>query len=153
MASATTSRYLLDTCVLVHLIRQDETGLAIGNYFDLWNSERSELNVSVVTVGELLSLPEQWDWGAMNRKIMNRTLNRVYVIDIHNEDVLRLYGNVDAHSIRIGKKMGENDVWIAACATVQGLTLLSIDGDFTHLNPAYLTLVHIDPATGRPRTS
>jgi predicted nucleic acid-binding protein len=153
MASIT-SRYLLDTCVLVHLIRRDETGLAIGNHFDLWNAEATELNVSVVTVGELRSLAEQWDWGAMNRKSMERTLKRVYVIDIHHEEALRIYGNIDAHSIKIGKKMvSENDVWIAACANVQGLTLLSIDGDFTHLNPNYVTFVHIDPTTGRPRTT
>ncbi len=36
--------------------------------------------------------------------------------------------------------MGKNDLWIAATASVTGVTLMTTDGDFDHLHPVHLTL-------------
>lgn len=44
--------------------------------------------------------------------------------------------------------MGKNDLWIAATASVTGATLLTTDGDFDHLESAFLTRVWIDPTLG-----
>jgi predicted nucleic acid-binding protein len=40
--------------------------------------------------------------------------------------------------------MGKNDLWIAATSSVLNATLLTTDGDFDHLNGAYLTVIKID---------
>jgi tRNA(fMet)-specific endonuclease VapC len=38
------------------------------------------------------------------------------------------------------RKMGKNDVWIAATAAVLDIPLLSTDADFQHLHNVYLDL-------------
>jgi len=40
--------------------------------------------------------------------------------------------------------MGKNDIWIAATASVYGLTLLTTDKDFDHLNEVHVNLEYID---------
>jgi predicted nucleic acid-binding protein len=39
--------------------------------------------------------------------------------------------------------MGKNDLWIAATGAVFGLTLLTADNDFSHLNGIYLDIIMI----------
>jgi tRNA(fMet)-specific endonuclease VapC len=46
------------------------------------------------------------------------------------------YGEIDAWSLSVGRKMGKNDVWIAARARVTNTTLLTTDCDFDPLHPA-----------------
>jgi tRNA(fMet)-specific endonuclease VapC len=40
--------------------------------------------------------------------------------------------------------MGKNDLWIAATASVYGLSLITADLDFNHLAPAFLNLELVD---------
>jgi predicted nucleic acid-binding protein len=45
--------------------------------------------------------------------------------------------------------MGKNDLWIAAVAHVTQAGLMTTDNDFDHLHPLHLTLIRIDPNTGK----
>ena len=48
-----------------------------------------------------------------------------------------------------GRQIGENDIWIAATASITGLTVLSTDGDFRHLvRLGLLEAIVLDPKTG-----
>jgi len=40
--------------------------------------------------------------------------------------------------------MGKNDLWIAATASVTGAGLMTIDGDFDHLDGKFLELIKIE---------
>jgi|SRR5579883_2163666 len=146
---ATPTVCLLDTNILVHLIRGKAVGLAIAANFGL----KAGLNrcvISVVTVGEMYALSRKWGWGAQKVIDLQKLLGQVVWVDINHPDILDAYGELEDVNSKAGRTMGKNDVWIAATAKVSGATLLTTDGDFDHLNPAHLTRIRVDEKTGNP---
>ncbi len=112
--------YLLDTNVVLALIRANPLGAFIDRRFGL----RAALNrsmICVVTVGEMLSLVRQFQWGQNKREQLRTLLDEVVWLDINHPDILDAYGEVDHSSIRQGRKLGKNDAWIAATAKVTGI--------------------------------
>src|SRR5579884_308015 len=141
--------YLLDTNILVHLIRGKAVGVAIDRHFNL----RAGLNrcvISVVTVGEMQSLAGKWKWGVKKLETLQSVLDELVWIDINHPAILTAYGELDHLSNRAGRPMGKNDVWIAATVSVSGATLLTTDGDFDHLHPVSLNRIRVDKSTGDP---
>ncbi len=51
------------------------------------------------------------------------------------------YARLDHESRKLGRRMGKNDLWIAAVASVQGAVILTTDKDFDHLHP---TMVRVE---------
>lgn len=143
---STSLGYMLDTNVLVHLLRGKDLGQAIDRRYGL-TSTLSRSVISVVTVGEMLSLASKFCWGKPKRAALQEMLEDIVWIDINRIDILEAYGKIDSYSQSHGKKMGKNDVWIAATASVSKTTLLTTDKDFDHLVPTYLQLNRIDPKT------
>src|SRR6516165_8605164 len=107
--------YLLDTGVVVALLRGKRLGKYIEHRFGLLGSLNRCL-ISVVTVGELLSLARQFGWGSAKRQELQEVLDEIVWIDINQPDILDAYGEIDHYSHTQGIKMGKNDVWIAATA-------------------------------------
>ena len=147
MANATA--YLLDTNILVHLIRGKAAGLAIEAHFGL-RSAPNRCVISVVTVGEMHSLVRKWNWGPNRQADLQKFLSQIVTVDINHPDILAAYGELDDLSDRAGRAMGKNDVWIAAVAKVSGATLLTTDGDFDHLHPGHIDRTRVDSNTGNP---
>lgn len=84
MASST--GYLLDTNILVHLIRGKTVGQTIDAHFGL----RGSLNrgiISVVTVGEMYSLARNWAWGPNKTTELQRLLGQLVWVDINHPDM------------------------------------------------------------------
>jgi tRNA(fMet)-specific endonuclease VapC len=138
MASST--GYLLDSNILVYLIRGKTVGQTIDAHFGLRGSLHRCV-ISVVTVGEMYSLTRKWAWGSIKTTELQRLLGQLVWVDINHPSILNAYGELDDVSNRAGRPMGKNDVWIAATAKVAGVTLLTTDGDFDHLNPMHLTRI------------
>ena len=134
---------ILDTNVLVHLAR----GRAAGRFIDdtLGLSKRPERPlISVVTIGEIFSLAEQWEWGSGRKDQLTALLKNVVHVPVHPM-VVRRYGELDSFLIRSGRRIQQNDVWIAATASVLGCVLVTTDKDFTVLEEAGLIeLCYID---------
>ena len=144
---------VIDTCVIIHIIRHSETG---KNCIELLKEYDANPNIviSTVTKGELESFAKQQNWGASKLTALNNFLNQVTYIDIENADtkLLESYANIDAYSKRkipapngelkqgSSCKMGKNDLWIAASAHAIDAPLLTADGDFDHLNGNFLTI-------------
>jgi predicted nucleic acid-binding protein len=145
MTSPTT--YLLDTNILVLLIRGKAAGQAIAVAYGL-RTVLSRCIISVVTVGEIKAFARKQGWGVQKLTDLDALLAQVVTVDINHALVLDAYAELDANSEAIGRKMGKNDLWIAATARVTGVTLLTIDADFDHLHPADITRIKIDPQTG-----
>ena len=61
------------------------------------------------------------------------------IVDINSGPVISRYSEIDAWSRSQGRRMGKNDVWIAATASVAGAMLMTTDGDLDHLHPVHLT--------------
>ena len=109
--------------------------------------------VSVVAWGEILSLATRNGWGERRMSELDR-LNELFLItDIYDEKIIHRYAEIDAFSEgrlqsnplgMSARNMGKNDLWIAATASVLGLTLLTTDKDFHHLDGVYLDLAFVD---------
>jgi tRNA(fMet)-specific endonuclease VapC len=141
-------RYLLDTNILIHILRKDSTGERIKRQYRLLN--RTTLAaVSIVTVGELHSFALQRNWGLQRKKDLIELLEFLIVIDINSPEIINKYAEIDSYSQNrladkpmptSARKMGKNDVWIAATAAALDIPLLSTDADFQHLHNVYLDL-------------
>ena len=68
--------------------------------------------------------------------------------DAHaSEAVISSYARLDQESRSVGRRMGKNDLWIAAVAAVQSATIVTTDQDFDHLSPNWVKVERIDVAT------
>jgi len=103
--------------------------------------------ICVVTVGEMLALARKFGWGTTKLDKLRRMLDQLVWIDISNPQLLDAYAEIDQFSETKGRKMGKNDIWIAATAQVTGIPLLTTDPDFDHLEGIHLTRIWIDPAS------
>jgi tRNA(fMet)-specific endonuclease VapC len=137
---------LLDTNVLVHLIRDDRLGRHLKHERELLVKDVAPA-FCIVTEGELRSLAHQFGWGVDKIDVMRFCLDYFRRIPIDTPETMEAYAAIDAMSKRNGINMGKNDVWIAAAAHVTGFELLTTDHDFDHLHPAILTRTLVERET------
>jgi tRNA(fMet)-specific endonuclease VapC len=140
--------YLLDTNILVSLIRNNTLGQWIQRQYHL-RDVMTKCMISVVTVGEMEKLARQFGWGNNKLSAMRGLLDQLIWIDINDPAVFSAYAEIECFSDARGIRMGQNDAWIAATAKASGATLMTTDCDFDHLDPTHLTRIWIDPQTPR----
>jgi predicted nucleic acid-binding protein len=129
--------------IVVDILRANSTGKALAVPLGQ-RSDRPLL--SVISVGELLSLAEKWSWGNDRKAALDARLRQLVIVDINNSPVLNRYAAIDRFTSSAGRSMGQNDMWIAATATGAGAVLLTRDQDFDHLAPDHVELVRVDLA-------
>ena len=144
--------YLLDTNILVHLVRRDSVGERIQRLYSPLLTELRPL-ISIVTEGELRSLGFQLRWGKEKTEQSHFLMTYFQRATIETEDVLQAYALIDTFCERSGHTMGKNDLWIAASAHVTGAILLTTDRDFDHLDGQFLTRKWIDPLADKPTST
>jgi tRNA(fMet)-specific endonuclease VapC len=82
---------------------------------------------------------------------MNAFLQALTPFPIDSVDITSTYADIDAFSKGQhqkmplpsdvnARKMGKNDLWIAATSVVLNATLLTSDNDFLHLSPHFIKL-------------
>jgi tRNA(fMet)-specific endonuclease VapC len=145
---ATANGYLLDTNILVHLIRGDELGRAIETNFALGGSLNRCL-ICVVTIGEMYSLARRWGWAQKKLDQLKALLSQLVWIDINHPEVFETYAELEDISRRAGRSIDKNSLWIAATAKVSATTLLTLNGDFDHLAAAHISRLRVDDKTGQ----
>ena len=94
----------------------------------------------------------------MGKKRLKRTkalLQNITAVPISEDNIYETYAKIDAYSKKIitssisppfdfsAQKMGKNDLWIAATASVSGGILLTMDKDFAHLQTVFLQLKYV----------
>jgi len=127
--------YLLDTGVLLALIRGNDLGRHIDQTFGLSSAKLRPL-VSVVTHGEIWVLARRNSWGQDKRTSIETMLNNLVCVDINHPKVIEAYVEIDLFSCEHPPgsiTMGKNDLWIAASARAACAYLLTCDNDFKHL--------------------
>ena len=143
--------YLLDTNILVHLVRKSPVKAMVEQEFHLADTQNTSI-VSVVSLGEIRSLAIQNHWGQQRIDILEEILKQYLVADINSEDVIERYAEIDAFSQGklpgrplglTARNMTKNDLWIAATASVLEATLITTDTDFAHLDGVFLNLAQI----------
>jgi predicted nucleic acid-binding protein len=137
-------RFLLDTNILIHLVRSNRLGEVIDSRFHLRARSERPL-VCVVTVGEVLALAKKRNWGSSKISLLKGLLQQFILLDINSEEVLSTYADIDFHLRKSGRPIEQNDMWIAATAAVAQAHLLTTDKDFDPLYPTFLDRTWIDP--------
>ncbi len=87
--------------------------------------------VSFITVGELYFGAKRKKWGEAKFADLKDRL-RVVTIVPYDESVCRTYADIKADCESRGKRVGDNDLWIAACAIRHSIPLVS--NNFKHFN-------------------
>ena len=143
---------LLDTNILIHLVRGKAIAQKVKEYVSTINDP--QLFVSVVNIAEAESLMLLWNWSAEKTESFKKIITRFIAIDIeqNNKELLEAYTSIDAFSQRktpspngqllnnTSRNMGKNDLWIAATAYAMNAMLLTTDGDFDHLQNTFIDL-------------
>jgi tRNA(fMet)-specific endonuclease VapC len=142
--------YLLDTNVLVHLVRGDQVWARVRATYQPLLIDDPRPIISVVTAGELRSLALRFNWQAEKIDQMEFYLGYLKRVSIDDPEIIRAYAVIDAHGYRTGQPLGKNDAWIAATASITGARLLTTDKDFDRLDPLFLTREWIDPNVDVP---
>ena len=136
--------FILDTNILVHLIRDSPIGRSVARHFGLLNPHSTQL-ISVVTAGEIRALAKKRSWGLRKIEMLRDMVRELVVLPLGSEPVLSTYAEIDCHLQRVGLHMGQNDMWIAATAAAAKAHLLTTDKDFDPLFPDRLTRTWINP--------
>jgi tRNA(fMet)-specific endonuclease VapC len=147
-----TQTYVLDTSALLHLIRGKELGEQLDRAFGLRDALYRH-TISIVTHGELKALAERNGWGDQKKDILQKALDELVTVDVASRSIVAAYVRVEAanRTAQGGeRKMGHNDMWIAATSLVLGLPLITTDEDFRHLNGQLITVHWVDPTLGHP---
>jgi tRNA(fMet)-specific endonuclease VapC len=148
--SSTPSIVLLDTNILIHLIRGSQVGTTVNETLGL--SQRPERPlISVITVGEIQAFALKLGWGATKRAALETLIRQLVIVQLPQGDIVSRYADIDKYSerdLRPPRSMGQNDLWIAATASATRATLITTDSDFDHLSPRFLSVIRIDPRTG-----
>ncbi len=134
---------LLDTAVILHVVRGNETARRIDAAMNLSRRPERPL-ISIVSVGEALGFAEYRGWGEDKTTRLRALLEHLVPIDINSEIVLEAYAAMHAHLVRKGRVLSDNDIWIAACALAASATLITTDKDFDPLNGEFIQRVYFD---------
>jgi predicted nucleic acid-binding protein len=112
---------LLDTSALVDLERE-LAAQAIGRVRSYLGRQRGEdLACCTVTVGELAAGGDETALRVLLRRLRKIPLS---------EAIAYRAGELDKAQMREGRRLGENDTWIAATALHYSAILVHTDGDF-----------------------
>lgn len=138
------SLLLLDTNVLIELVRDNALGRRIEDTIGV-RARADRPLISIVTVGEGLSLARQFDWGAAKIERLRELFANLVVVDVSRTSVPDRYAEITDFARRAGKAMADNDRWIAATASAAGALLVTTDKDFDPLDPTFLRRLWVDP--------
>lgn len=147
---------VIDTCVFIHIVRDSTTGKKCLEELENYDPG-ANIIISVVTKAELESFITQNSWSKHKHEKLIKILESITYVDISNSDQLLInsYTQIDAYSKRKSKdksgnfltggarKMGKNDLWIAATASSLDIPLMTTDGDFDHLNKTFMDVIKI----------
>ena len=151
--ASTALPYLLDTNVLLALVRGKALGAFIDTTYQLRKRAERPL-VCVVSVGEIWTLADRNEWGSSKRAALATMLQNVVIVDVtNNQRLIQAYVDIEAASNAVSGGavvMGKNDTWIAAIAMVAPAHLLTMDHDFDHLLGGLIQGTYIHPASKPP---
>ena len=118
--------YLLDTNAAIPLLNGDPTIDKIVN-------AAAEIFIPVTVIGELYFGAENSGRVTLNIKRVEEFANQ-YAILLCDVLTAREYGRIERLLKVKGRRVPENDMWIAAIALQHGLTLLTRDAHFKEVD-------------------
>jgi tRNA(fMet)-specific endonuclease VapC len=136
---------LLDTDVFSFLARAHDTrGNAYRPYV-----EGKTVAISFITVGEIYFGAEKKGWSSKTLSNFLERLKAVVVVP-SDHDVCREYGQLRGRLEKAGIVIGDNDLWIAACALRHSTPLISHNRRHFERIPG-LQLISLAPENPSPK--
>jgi tRNA(fMet)-specific endonuclease VapC len=141
-------RVIYDTNILLQILRKPDS---MERLHAKLGTQYLEDFISIVTVAEIRSLAIQFNWGNTRINKMTEVLSDLSILDINSPEIVDRYVEIDCYSKRkhpnlvsdfSAIKMGKNDLWIAATASVHQCNLLTMDLDFNHLHNKFVDIVY-----------
>ena len=141
--------FLLDTNIILHATRADSKACAaIEAQFGL-STSRFRPTISEVSVGELLAFTQSAHWGEKRKELLLSRISKTLVIPIGHPGIHKRWAEMHSALRSVGLTIGHNDIWIAATASVAGMTVLTMDKDFATLKQTVgLDVCILDSRTG-----
>jgi predicted nucleic acid-binding protein len=90
-------RYILDTNILLHIIRESPTFDRLIKPLDFFNAT-NKVVISAVSVGKLLSISQQNDWGVRKKSAIENLVNSFQIIPIQKRILFNAYAEIDTFS-------------------------------------------------------
>lgn len=138
----------LDTNVLVHWIRQNDTGMQLRDTYFL--HERIDRPVfSTIVEGEIRGLASVWKWGGDKLDALEKLLAELVRVDAGLPDVVKAYAEIYAADQAGGHNTGQNDMWIAATTKAAGAVLLTCDEDCVWMSPGIVQVEFVSMRKSR----
>ncbi len=139
--------FLLDTNIVLHATRESSpVSKAVDAQFGL-SASRFRPAICEVTVAELLAFSREW--GEKCKTLLKAQVAKTLVIPIAHPRVHEHWADISSSLRKAGLTVGQNDIWIAATASVAGMTLLTTDNDFLQMRRiATLDVRVLDNKTG-----
>lgn len=109
--------------------------------------------ISIATYAEIFSFAIRRNWGEDKKNKLNELLLKFPIIYIDKNQLALKFSEIDAycqnkHSLNPPRfsaiKLSDNDIWIAASASLTNSVLISTDKDFIPLDKVFLNLLYID---------
>lgn len=145
--------YILDTNILINLVRKSALASFVMREYGIFEESNATLT-SIASYGELLSFAIKNNWGTAKKNTLKEIIQEIAPIPIDDEDLVESYAVLDAFSVGkhhelslpsglSARRMGKNDLWIAATAFVFEASLITTDNDFDHLHGVFLNIIKI----------
>lgn len=113
-------KYLLDTNICIYLTKQQHPAL-IARFQSL---AENEVAMSVITYGELQFGAQKSQKPKQVLEALERLSLAIPVL-VMTQETSQHYGEIRAHLQKQGTPIGNNDLWIAAHARAEDLTLVT----------------------------
>ena len=142
--------YIFDTNILLGFIRKHPSVITFRDTYRPFSNENTAI-LSIVSVGEIKSIALRNNWGENKWRQLYELMSLFVIADINAADVVDMYAEIDTFSYgklkgkqlsTTARKMGKNDLWIAATATITNAILVTTDNDFEHLNGIYFDIIN-----------
>jgi predicted nucleic acid-binding protein len=121
---------LIDTNVIIRMLHNDTEALTLLQ-------KAGKPYASVIVKGELYYGADKSARREANMELFRNTLSNFEILPI-NDDIAVSYALIKSGLEKQGKKIPENDVWIAATAHVYGLPIISFDKHFSYISQIQL---------------
>jgi len=132
----------LDTNVLIHWLRQNDTGMQLRDTYRL-HERKDRPCYSTIVEGEIRALATVRKWGAEKLKRLDKILAELVRVDAGLHDVVLAYAEIYAADQAGGHNTGQNDIWIAATTKAAGAVLLTCDFDCVWMSPGLVKVEHV----------
>lgn len=139
--------FLLDTSVVLHATRANSSVPGVIDAQFGLSTSRFRPAICEVSVAELLAFSSHW--GERRKALLKTQIEKTLLIPIGHPGVHQRWAEMSSALRSAGLTVGQNDIWIAATASVAGMTLLTTDKDFLAVQRvATLDVRVLDSKTG-----